>query len=276
MTLIRRLTPFCACSLLGIAFEAMAKPHCAALTQEALIQALEALLGLGDGASPADESAALEAAQKLLKPHAAAFILGLQRVVQQQQTPPKRPSGAAQRMKVAPLKISLRPALGLIFVYAERHAQPLDCLDEQEGEETLVCTNSRHAQAFCTPAGWSCVVLPTGVMSTSEQDVFEDEGRAFGSLDQGTGPKGPRATGAAGLPDVRPAGIAHRVASKLCTMPVCFVCCPGLVLIWTKHVCRQSGAQSPIPSDPSGMKEARGTQATTGCIKGGHFLYRTR
>lgn len=79
----------------------MAKPQCTPLTQEALIQAVEGLLGLGDDSSPAaDSPEASEAAQKLLKPHAPAIILGLQRVIQEQQTPVKRPSGAAQRMKV--------------------------------------------------------------------------------------------------------------------------------------------------------------------------------
>ena len=81
----------------------MAKPHCSPLTQEALIQALEGLLGVGDEAaateaSPEDKEAAL----KLLKPHAPAIIAGLQRVMQGsvQQAAPKRPTGAAQRMKV--------------------------------------------------------------------------------------------------------------------------------------------------------------------------------
>ena len=149
-------------------FEAMAKPHCAALTQEALIQALEGLLGLGDECLHADESsAAMEATQKLLKPHAAAIILGLQRVIQQQHTPAKRPSGAAQRMKVAPHKV-----LGLVLVCAGHHTQPLGQTVQAHLHPQSPCRSSA-----CQPAGQACIVLFTRVNSTLGQDVLTGVGR---------------------------------------------------------------------------------------------------
>ena len=230
----------------------MAKPHCAALTQEALIQALEGLLGLGDECLHADESsAAMEATQKLLKPHAAAIILGLQRVIQQQHTPAKRPSGAAQRMKVAPHKV-----LGLILVCAGHHTQPSGQTVQAHLHHQSPC------QVFSMPASRPGMYR---AFHKGQQHIgagcTDRCGKVSPQLLKGTA-YGPRAADVAGLHDVRPADAGDTLASTSCAMPACFVCCPGLVVMWTDHVCRQSSAQCPVSSHPCGMREAARMTAT--------------